>query len=204
MNYREGEKNKSFKSHLESTDIHHEIMKWELERQINGFRSDVEHDAWMTLSFPPGWIMSSLASVCHLISQSVSTVRAVIIWTQQVKGVCSFLNGSRPKNLLLLEKENKNKLLCGKPEKIRGRAGDLAVGKLKSGVWDHPALLQGHMKASFSSSPPSVSAGEEEEHLLICLQCTDLVDCLQANPSLRGQYFTCSTNILSQEGRAGL
>lgn len=133
MNYREGEKNKSFKSHLESTDIHHEITKWELERQINGFQSDVEHDAWMTLSFPSGWIMSSLASVCHLISQNLSTVRAVIIWTQQVKGVCSFLNGSRPKNLHLLEKENKNKLLCGKPEKNKGKGRGSCCGKTE--VW---------------------------------------------------------------------
>lgn len=67
----------------------------------------------------------------------------------------------------------------GNLKKIRERAGDLAVGKLKSGVCDHPALLQGHIKASFSFSLPSVSSGEEEEHLLICLQCTDLVDCLQ-------------------------
>ena len=31
------------------------------------------------------------------------------------------------------------------------------MGKLESGVCDHPVLLHGHMEARFSFSPPSIS-----------------------------------------------
>lgn len=103
--------------------------------------------------------MFSLAPICHLISQSVSIVRSIIVRSHQVKGNFSVLEGSSPKYLNLPGgKKKKEQVSVGKKWKeIRGRAKDLSMGKLESCVCDHPVLLHGPMEARFSFSPPSIS-----------------------------------------------
>lgn len=148
----EGEKNKSFKSYLKRTDIHHEntnIRKWDLERQINGFQNDVRHDAWVTRRFFSGWKMFSLAPICHLFSQSLSIIRSIIVWSHQVKEAFSFPEGSSSKDLNLLGEKKKEVSVCGNMERNKGKGkgsyygqGGVCIWLPSFIAWAHRAQVQ--------------------------------------------------------------
>lgn len=148
------------------------------------------------------WKMFSLASICHLISQSLSIVRSRIAWSHQVKGAFSFLEISGPKYLNLPKKPQPQIPPQVSVWEKMERSKDLAMGKLESGVCDDPALLHGHIEARFSFSPPTISRYQLQKEKWNCwyIFCMELGDCLHANPTLfesRGQSRTSTWATIS-------